>query len=83
MYNIGKRKFAVGDSVDIYDEVHGWNSVGIVEKWMLSVNADKWAYYIVTTDMNTIRPPTYYTSVGSRLWYYENELRIAYNPKTD
>ena len=84
MSNAEKRKFAVGDMVDIFDYVHGWNSVGVVKKCILCPkDADKWVYYVVTTAMNTIRPPTCYSSVRSRHWYQENQLRSAHNPKID
>ena len=67
-----KRKFDVGNAVDILRPSGKYFDTGIIKKWQWSGDSGEFCYYIVSFDRENIR-----------WWVYESGLVYAHNPPID
>ena len=71
LFSMGKRKFGVGNTVDILTWGGDHFSTGIVEKWQWGGDSGEFAYYVVSLDRK------------NQMWVYESGLTYAQNPQID
>ena len=66
-----KKKFDVGDAVDILTWGGDHFGTGIIHKWQWGGDSGEFAYYVVSLDGK------------NQIWVYESGLTSAANPNID